>query len=110
MIPANFPGLQNLDGHVVAVQVSNLAQNERYGVPIYVVRVGVLAGQVDTPRFVFGHALKVAYSAVLNHTHQAPDVEDMVQLQLQHPELRSNGGFFYSENLVIQSTGKSFVY
>ena len=55
-------------------------------------------------KFVWGsyrvtYALKLDYTDVLQHTHQAPDADDMVQVQLQHPDFKSNGRGVYSKNL-----------
>ena len=55
--------------------------------------VGLLPWHIDNPLLLFGNALKLAFTAVLHHTHQAPDADDLVQVQLQHPDLKSNGGY-----------------
>ena len=106
ILHVNIPGLEDIQGQPIGVEVLNLAENDRNNIPIFEIRVGILPGHVDNPRVIFGNALKLAYTALLQHTHQAPDADDMVQVQLQHPDLKSNGGFFHSENLVIRAAGQ----
>lgn len=100
-----LPGFENIDGHNIAVQVNEVTHALDRGVPIYEVRVGMLAGQVDEPRLIFGTALLAAYSYVLQDTHQQPHAEDTAQLQFFHPDITSRDGSFCTENVPIAPSG-----
>jgi hypothetical protein len=101
-IRINIPGLDEIDGDPIGVQVTNVAQNDRTGVPVYVVNIGVLPGDVDNPRALFGHALRLAYTNVLQRTNQQPNPDDMVQFYFEHQNLTH--GDFCSENFQISCT------
>lgn len=98
-IHVNIPGLDDVDGHPIGVQVTNVAQNDRTGVPVFVINVGVLPGDVDNPRALFNEALRLAYTTVLQRTHQHPNNDDMVQFYFEHQNLTH--GDFCSENYPI---------
>lgn len=101
-VRVNIPGLDDIDGDPIGVQVTNVAQNDRTGIPVYVVNIGVLPGDVDNPRALFGHALRLAYTTVLQRIHQQPNNEDTVQFYFEHQNL--TGGDFCSENFPIAGT------
>ena len=98
-IRINIPGLEDIDGDPIGVQVTNVAENDRTGIPIYVVNIGILPGDVDNPRTLFGHALRLAYTTVLQRTHQQPNADDTVQFYFEHQNLTQ--GDFCSENFQI---------
>ena len=95
----NIPGLEEIDGDPIGIQVTNVAENDRTGIPIYVVNIGILPGDVDNPRTLFGHALRLAYTTVLQRTHQQPNADDTVQFYFEHQNLTQ--GDFCSETFQI---------
>jgi hypothetical protein len=51
---ANEPGLYNYRGHHIALEVENHGHQNFHNIPVYMVSVSILPGDIDNPEILFG--------------------------------------------------------
>ena len=103
MMHAENPEMLNVHGHHVAMEVENNGHrmNNRQ-VPVYLVTVTMLPGEIDDPKTLFGAALSAAYADVLAASHRQAHSSDMVRMEIHHQDIKKNHGHFTCLNLPLK--------
>jgi hypothetical protein len=103
---ANQPQVFHYHGHAIAMEVENEGHIQLHNIPVYMVRVNILPGDIDDPETLFGAGLEAAYADVLQLTHRHPDPDDRVQMGIYHDDIRSHHGSFHTLTSVIRTDGQ----
>ena len=84
MPTANHPEIFRFRGHDISLEVENRGRVTLHNIPVYMVSVSILPGDIDDPEILFGAGLEAAYADVLQLAHRQPDNEDRVQMGVYH--------------------------
>jgi len=89
MSRANRPQTFRFRGHEIALEVENRGEVTLRNIPVYMVSVSILPGDIDDPEILFGAGLEAAYADVLQLARRQPDNEDRVQMGVYHEGIHS---------------------